>query len=227
MEQRVPEKLDTNESPTTRSAGSVSDPAAGDRPVPMGRVEARARFEALATEHLDGLYRFALRLTRNRTSAEDLVQTVMLKAWRSFETFRDGTNSRAWLHRIMLNAHIETHRKRAREPQVVDQEDADEFYLYDKARESAAMAEAGNPETQVLEQLMDAEVRESLEALPSQFRVAVLLADVQGFSYKEIAEILGIPVGTVMSRLFRGRHMLQRRLWEYARARHYVTGDRK
>jgi len=189
--------------------------------------EVRARFEALVTGHLNGLYKSALRLTRNHSAAEDLVQDTVLKAWRSFRTFQEGTNFRAWVHRILMNAHFDNYRKQAREPEAVDPEEVGDFYLYDKARESAALAESGNPEIQVLDQIMDAEVRESLESLPLQFRSAVILADVQGFSYKEIADILGVPVGTVMSRLSRGRHLLQRKLWEFARDRHLVKGDQR
>jgi RNA polymerase sigma-70 factor, ECF subfamily len=185
---------------------------------------ARARFEALVGEHLDGLYGTALRLTRSRPAAEDLVQDAMLKAWRAFFTFREGTNIRAWLYRILVNAHFDRHRKDRRSPQVVHEEIGD-AYLYAGARESAMLSEAGNPEVQVLDGIMDAEVRESLEALPLVFRAAVLLVDVEEFSYKEAAEILGVPEGTVMSRLYRGRHSLRRRLVEYARDRHYVRRD--
>jgi RNA polymerase sigma-70 factor, ECF subfamily len=206
------------------SGSASSRPEEPHAPAP-DLADAQARFTALVGEHLDGLYRSALRLTRNRTTAEDLVQETMFKAWRSFRTFREGTSIRAWLHRILMNAFFDVHRKETREPDVVEQEDVGEFYLYEKVHESAGMAEAGNPEFQVLDRIMDVEVRESLEALPVQFRSAVLLADVEGFSYKEIADILGIPVGTVMSRLSRGRHMLQRRLWEFARDRHLVKGD--
>ncbi len=188
----------------------------------INRDQERARFEALMIEHLDGLHRFAFRLTRNRTTAEDLVQEVMLKAWRSFHTFQEGTSIPAWLHRILINAHTDNHRKQTREPDVVDNGEAGEFYLYDKARESMALAEEGNPEIQVLNRMMDTEVQESLEALPLHFRSVILLADVQGFSYKEIADILGVPEGTVMSRLYRGRHTLQRRLWEFVQDRHFV-----
>jgi RNA polymerase sigma-70 factor, ECF subfamily len=190
------------------------------------RARAQAQFTALTAEHLDGLYRSALRLTRKRAAAEDLVQDVMLKAWRSFHTFQEGTTIRPWLHRILMNAFFDAHRKQTREPEVVEVDNVGDFYLYEKVREGAALGEAGNPEIQVLDQIMDAEVRESLEALPLQYRSAVLLADVQGFSYKEIADILGIPVGTVMSRLSRGRHMLQRRLWEFARDRRYIKRDK-
>ncbi len=204
--------------------GPTGSAAAGPRAVGSGAADARARFEVLAGEHLNGVYATALRLTRNRAAAEDLVQEAMLKAWRSFQTFQEGTNFRAWLYRILMNAHFDNHRRDSRAPEVV-QEEISDTYLYTKARESQGLSEAGDPEVQVLDRLMDAEVRESLEALPAQFRAAVLLVDVQGFSYKEAAEILGIPEGTVMSRLFRGRHFLQSRLWEFARDRHYVRGD--
>lgn len=204
-----PEALPTVEVPKDSSAEATVGPQAERTSAPPGRDEARARFEALITEHLDGLYRYALRLTRNRTAAEDLVQDAMLKGWRSFHTFQEGTNVRAWFHRIMMNAHYDNYRKHAREPEVADLDNVGDFYLYDKVQERTAMGETGNPEVSVLDKIMDAEVRESLDALPVQFRSAVILADVQGFSYKEIAEILGIPVGTVMSRLSRGRHMLK------------------
>lgn len=185
-------------------------------------AEERERFEGLVGEHLDGLFGASLRLTRNRTRAEDLVQETFLRAWRSFHTFRPGTNVRAWLYRILMNAYIDGYRKREREPEVVDQEDVDEFYLYSRVHESEDFRRAGNPEEALLSKLMDADVKAALDGLPASFRDVVILADIEGFSYKEIAGILGIPIGTVMSRLHRGRRQLQVRLWEYARRAHYV-----
>lgn len=192
---------------------------------PPASAEDRERFEALIGEHLDGLFGAALRMTRHRARAEDLLQETFLRAWRSFHTFKLGTNVRAWLYRILMNAYIDGYRKSEREPEVVDQEDVDEFYLYSKVHESEDFRRAGNPEEVLLNRLMDADVKGALDSLPEAFRNVVILADIEGFSYKEIAEILGIPIGTVMSRLHRGRRQLQVKLWDYARRAHYVSSD--
>ncbi|MDR7486787.1 MAG: sigma-70 family RNA polymerase sigma factor [Armatimonadota bacterium] len=186
--------------------------------------EDRARFEALVNEHLDSLYGSALRLTRNRAAAEDLVQETFLKAWRSFGTFQAGTNARAWLYKILMNAYIDTYRRASREPEMVDQEDVGDFYLYAKAQESEEYRRAGDPEEILLSTIMDADVKAALEQVPEPFRAAVILADLEDFSYREIADILGIPIGTVMSRLYRGRRHLQRLLWDYARRAGYRHG---
>lgn len=192
---------------------------------PPSSAEDRERFEALVGEHLDGLFGAALRMTRNRARAEDLLQETFLRAWRSFHTFKVGTNVRAWLYRILMNAYIDGYRKSEREPEIVDQEDVDEFYLYSKVHESEDFRRAGNPEEVLLNSLMDADVKGALDSLPEAFRNVVVLADIEGFSYKEIAEILTIPIGTVMSRLHRGRRQLQVKLWDYARRAHYVRGE--
>lgn len=185
----------------------------------------RCEYEQLITAHIDGLYSTARRLTRHPATAEDLVQDTMLKAWRSFHTFQPGTNGRAWLYRILMNTHFDAHRRQSREPDVVPSDDVGDLYLYGRARDGEALGESGNPESLVLAQVLDAEMRDGLEALPAPFLAAVLLVDVDGFAYKEAADVLGIPVGTVMSRLYRGRHALRRRLVEYARRRRLVTGE--
>jgi len=182
----------------------------------------RGEYEELVNAHLDGLYGTARRLTRNAASAEDLVQETMLKAWRSFHTFRPGTNARAWLYRILMNTYFDAQRKHSREPEIVAADDLGDLYLYGRVHDEAALRESGNPEVAVLEHVMDETVRSSLEALPVPFLAAVLLVDVDGFAYKEAADVLGIPVGTVMSRLYRGRHALRSRLVDYARRRRLV-----
>ncbi len=185
--------------------------------------EPAAEFAALVEQHLDGLYGSALRLTRNRDAADDLIQETFLKAWRAFATFQRGTNARAWLYRILMNTYIDSYRKAGREPDVVDADDLEDQYLYSRAHDSEEMRRQGNPEEIVLERVMDADVETALADLPENFRAAVILADLEGFSYKETAQILGVPIGTVMSRLFRGRRLLQKALWEYARAGRYVS----
>ena len=183
---------------------------------PSRDTPAGQEFVALVEQHLNGLYGAALRLTRKRDAAEDLVQETFLKAWRSFHTFQPGTNARAWFYRIMMNSYIDSYRKADREPEIVDQEDIEEQYLYSRVQESEELRRQGNPEEIALRRVMEADVESALASLPETFRAAVILADLEGFSYKEIAQILKIPIGTVMSRLFRGRRLLQRALWEYA-----------
>jgi RNA polymerase sigma-70 factor (ECF subfamily) len=181
--------------------------------------ELAARFEREALPFMRDLFAAALRLTRNRTDAEDLLQETYLRAYRGFAGFRPGTNLRAWLYRILTNTYINSYRKRQREPQVVPDDSVEEWYLYDRLSREGAGASA---EAEVLDALPDEDVQAALESLPEQFRMAVLLADVEGFSYKEIAEMLGIPIGTVMSRLHRGRRALERRLWDVVRERGMV-----
>jgi RNA polymerase sigma-70 factor (ECF subfamily) len=169
---------------------------------------------------LPNLYGAALRLTRNPQDADDLVQETYLRAFRGFAGFAEGTNLRAWMYRILTNTFINAYRKKQREPVTVGDDEIEDWYLYDKLGASGVEASA---ETEVLEKIPDEDVQRALEELPENFRMAVLLADVEGFSYKEIAEILGIPIGTVMSRLHRGRKALQKRLWETVRERGLVT----
>jgi RNA polymerase sigma-70 factor (ECF subfamily) len=180
----------------------------------------RERFERDVLPMLPSLYGAALRMTRNPTDAEDLVQDTYMRAFRGFATFQEGTNLKAWLYRILTNSFINTYRKRQREPQTVEgPDDLEEWYLFDRL---GARNVEGSAEDQVLDQLPDDEVKKALESLPENFRLPVLLADVEGFSYKEIAEIMGTPIGTVMSRLHRGRKALEKALWETAKERGLV-----
>jgi len=175
-------------------------------------------FEAEALRHLDALYRTALRMTRSEADAEDLVQETYIRAFRFRDQFTLGTNMKAWLFRILTNTFINTYRRKAAQPEVTDLEGVDEFSLYRRMADDRAASSSPDPEAELLNSVVDTEVTDALEALPEKFRTTVLL-DVEGFSYKEIAEMLGIPIGTVMSRLHRGRKFLQKRLYDLARER--------
>src|SRR6478736_8049264 len=180
----------------------------------------RERFERDVLPLLPSLYGAALRMTRNPADAEDLVQETYLRAYRGFGGFQEGTNLKAWLYRILTNSYINTYRKKQREPQIVDgPEDVDEWYLYDRL---GGRSVEDSAETTVLDTIPDQAVKDAVESLPERFRLPVLLADVEGFSYKEIAEIMDTPIGTVMSRLHRGRKALEKALWETAKERGFV-----
>lgn len=183
--------------------------------------ERQARFELDALPFLDSMYGAALRLTRNPSDAEDLLQETFLRAFSAYHTFEPGTNLKAWLYRILMNTYISSYRKQKRSPQTVSADDLEDFSLYRSIVEDVDRT----PEAEVLSTIPDEEVKRALEDLPEQFRVAVLLADVEGFSYKEIADITDASIGTVMSRLHRGRKALQKALWEYARERGLVKEE--
>ncbi len=181
----------------------------------------QARFEQEAPPYLDGMFGAAMRLTRNPADAEDLLQETFLRAFSAYDSFEPGTNLKAWLYRILMNTYISSYRKQKRSPQTVPSEELGDFSLYRQIIEDGGKT----PEAEVLEKIPDEEVRAALDELPEQFRVAVLLADVEGFSYKEIADITETSIGTVMSRLHRGRKALQKALWEYARQRGLVSEE--
>lgn len=182
-----------------------------------------ATFAELALPHMASLYNAALRMTRNPADAEDLVQETYLRAFRGFGGFEEGTNIKAWLYRILTNTYINSYRARKRRPdESSDIDDVEALYLYRRLGGLEGATAGRSAEEEVLDRFTEAEVKEALESLPEQFRIVVLLADVEGFSYKEIAEILGIPIGTVMSRLHRGRRGLQKRLYEFGRRRGLV-----
>lgn len=180
--------------------------------------EDKKRFHQEAIPLLDPLYAAALRMTRNPSDAEDLVQETMLRAYRAFDRFEAGTNLKAWLFRILTNAYINVYRKRQREPQKISSEEVEDFDLYQELRNHDPQF-TRSPETIVLDSLVDSDIIEALDDLPEQFRLAVVLSDIEDFSYAEMAEIMEVPLGTVMSRLHRGRKALQKRLWELAQDR--------
>lgn len=184
----------------------------------------RAAFEREALPHMDALYRTALRMARNQSDAEDLVQETYLKAWRSFDQFHAGSNLRAWLFTILTNTYISRYRHESRAPQMETFEPESEDAMQAQFLRSGANRDL-TPEEQVLAKVPDQEVRDAVQALPSHYRLAVLLADVEGFSYKEIAAILGVPMGTVMSRIARGRKLLQRSLFTYAQQHGMLGGE--
>jgi RNA polymerase sigma-70 factor (ECF subfamily) len=186
-------------------------------------VADQATFTEQAMPFMSSLYAAALRMTRNAADAEDLVQETYLKAYRGFPGFEEGTNLKAWLYRILTNTYINTYRAKKRRPEESDLEDVEDLYLYRRLGGLELAGLGRSAEEDLLESYTDDEVKSALESLPEQFRMAVLLADVEGFSYKEIAEILDIPIGTVMSRLHRGRKGLQKKLWEFAVERGLVA----
>jgi RNA polymerase sigma-70 factor (ECF subfamily) len=184
----------------------------------------RREFEALAMPHLDGLYAAALRLTKNPRDAEDLVQDSVLRAFRFFDKFERGTNMKAWLYKIVTNTFINRYRRVTKERSIVD-DDRDSVQDRLVSRDAAAQAE--DPERAYFDRQLSDDVLRALDSIPVDFRMTVILADLQDFSYKEIADILDIPVGTVMSRLFRGRRLLQTLLAEYAAASGVLQASRE
>ncbi len=170
------------------------------------------RFSELAMEYMPALYTAAMRMTRNSADAEDLVQETYLKAYRAFASFELGTNLKAWLYRILTNTYINTYRAKKRRPEIADVEDVEELYLYHHLGGDGFSGLGRSAEDEALSHFTDIDVKDAIESLPDAFRIAVLLADVEGFSYKEIAEITDVPIGTVMSRIHRGRRSLQKAL---------------
>src|SRR5437660_7515187 len=182
-------------------------------------------FEAGVIAQLDSLYRTALRLTHNPQEAEDLVQETMLKAFRFAHTYQPGTNLRAWLFRILNTSAINRYRKQASHPTTTSLPEGEDFYLYNRIKDLTGQELNIGAEEEVLRHYLDEDVYNALNELPPNFRMAVILADIEGLSYKEIAEALNIPIGTVMSRISRARRQLQRSLWKYAKDKGYVKAQ--
>ena len=184
----------------------------------------RKRFEADALQYMNQLYSAALRYTKNPADAQDLVQDTYAKAFVSFHQFEPGTNLKAWLYRILTTTFINTYRKDQRRPQLSDQE-LEDWQIADASSHTSDQGKSA--EDVALENLPDSDIKRALAEIPEEFRIAVYLADVEGFSYKEIAEIVGVPTGTVMSRLHRGRKQLREKLTDYARELGYTKGGKK
>ena len=187
---------------------------------PTPTDQRRASFAREAMVHLDTLYRVARRLTGNTADAEDLVQETLLKAYRAWETYTQGTNAKGWLLTILRNAFINEYRRRSRHPEPVDLDTIEPFVVFDDVQEE-------DPQGAFFDKIVDEEVLRAVDQLPEAFREAVMLSDVEGLSYDEVAKVLDVPVGTVKSRLFRGRRLLQAKLYDYAVSMGYIKGTGK
>jgi RNA polymerase sigma-70 factor (ECF subfamily) len=187
-------------------------------------VRERKSFEAEALPHMEALYRTALRMTKNESDAEDLVQEAYVKAYRFWDRFEQGSNCRAWLFKIMTNIFINQYRSKSRSPMSVNVDELDDNFLYGQL---AVDQTTKNPEQELFSRIFDDDVKKAIESLPDDFRLVVVLAFLDGFSYQEIADIMDLQLGTVKSRLHRGRKLLQKALWDYAIKNGYIKGTTK
>nr|WP_246126173.1 sigma-70 family RNA polymerase sigma factor [Nesterenkonia populi] len=211
----------------TRTAPADAEPPAeAELDVSAETALARqARFERDAMQYVDQLYSAAMRMTRNPQDAEDLVQEAYTKAYSAFHQYKPGTNLKAWLYRILTNTYINIYRKRQRQPHQANTDTVEDWQMAQAAEHTSSGLRSA--EAEALDHLPDSDVKEALQQIPEEFRLAVYFSDVEGFAYKEIAQIMDIPIGTVMSRLHRGRKLLRSLLADYARERGFNRGEGK
>ena len=187
-------------------------------------LEKRKAFEAEAIPHMDALYRTALRMSKNENDAEDLVQEAVVKAYRFWDKFEQGSNCRAWLFKIMTNIFINEYRSKSRSPVAVNVDEIDDNFLYGQL---SSLGKEEDPEKELFAKVFDDDVKNAIEELPDDFRLVVVLSFLEGFSYQEIADIADLQLGTVKSRLHRGRKLLQKKLFDYAVKNGYIKDTAK
>ena len=193
----------------------------------FGNQESKTKkFEAAALEHIDSLFNFGMRMTGNREAAEDLVQETYLKVHRFSHTFKEGPNLKAWLFKILRNTFINTFRKKIREPKSIHYDEVEDFYLFNKIKTDKKEGSYAGREAPDIYEFLDDEVKNAVNSLPLAFREVILYSDIEDLSYGEISEIVGCPIGTVKSRLFRARKLLQKSLWDYANERGFLKKGR-
>ncbi|GLB66855.1 ECF RNA polymerase sigma factor SigR [Arthrobacter mangrovi] len=217
---RKPLRVDLGAMTTDNAQESISGNGggtAGEPEQPETEAERAERFERDALQYVDQLYSAAMRMARNPSDAEDLVQEAYTKAFAAFHQYKPGTNLKAWLYRILTNTYINLYRKRQREPQQSNTDQVEDWQMYQAASHTSSGLRSA--EAEALDHLPDSDVKNALQAIPEEFRLAVYFSDVEGFAYKEISEIMNTPIGTVMSRLHRGRKMLRELLADYAQGR--------
>lgn len=223
VQHRVDSSVMDESSATTHDPTAAGEPE-GDKPAEAAvdrdaesAEQRRVRFETEALQYVDQLYSAAMRMTRNPQDAEDLVQEAYTKAYSAFHQYKPGTNLKAWLYRILTNTYINIYRKKQRQPQQANTDTVEDWQMAQAAEHTSSGLRSA--EAEALDHLPDSDVKNALQQIPEEFRLAVYFSDVEGFAYKEIAEILNIPIGTVMSRLHRGRKLLREMLTDYARER--------